>query len=94
LIEVPTQVATSHEVYVYGRHIADDNWLARGIDSKTQIKPFCDFERRKELDGGAVVEECCYAMKGSSPQLRVKAIDAVVIFGAAGQGVFRIGHAI
>ena len=93
MIEVPTQVATSHEVYVYGRHIADNNWLARGKESKIQIIPFYDFERRKELNGGAVVEEYCYAMKGSSPQLRAKAIDAIVIFGAAGQGVFRIGHA-
>jgi hypothetical protein len=58
----------------YGRHIADNNCLAGGKDSETQIKPFYDFERRRELDAGAVVEECCYAMKGSSPQSGAKAM--------------------
>jgi hypothetical protein len=67
-------VATSHDTARYGRHIADNNCLARGKDSETQIKPFYDFERRRELDGGAVVEERCYAMKGSSPQLGAKAM--------------------
>jgi hypothetical protein len=30
--------------------------LARGKDSETQIKSFYEFERRNEVDGGAVVE--------------------------------------
>ena len=87
-------MAAWHDTARHGRHRADSNCSAWGKDSETQVKPFYEFERRKELDGGAVVEEYCYAMKGSSPQLRAKAIDAIVIFGAAGQGVFRIGHAI
>jgi len=35
--------------------------LRKGEDSVTQIKSFSDFERRKELDSGAAVEECCHA---------------------------------
>jgi len=45
-----------------GRHIADNNCLAWGKGSETQIEPFYTFGRRKELEGGAVVEERCYAM--------------------------------
>jgi hypothetical protein len=37
--------------------------LARGNDSEHEIKPFYEFERRKKLDGSAVVKECCSAMK-------------------------------
>lgn len=62
-------MATSHDVYVYGRHIGDNNCLAGGKGSENQIKPFYDVERRRELDGDAVVEECCCAMKGSSSEV-------------------------
>lgn len=51
-IEVPTRLTTSHDTARHGRHRADNNYLARGKDSETQIKPFYEFERRKELDGG------------------------------------------
>jgi hypothetical protein len=58
LIEVSTtDVATLHDAARYGRHRADNNRLAWGRNSETQIKLFYNFERRKELDGGAVVEE-------------------------------------
>jgi len=56
-------VATLHDAARYGRHRADNNCSVWGRDSETQIKLFYEFERRKELDGGAVVEECYYAMK-------------------------------
>jgi hypothetical protein len=49
-------VVTSHDTVRHGRHRADDNCLARGKDSETQIKSFYEFERQNELDGGAVVE--------------------------------------
>ena len=49
-------MATSHDTARHGHHRADDNFLARGKDSETQIKSFYEFERRNELDGGAVVE--------------------------------------
>ena len=39
-------------------------------NSETQIKPFYYSERRRQIDGGAVVDECRYALNGSSPQLR------------------------
>ena len=46
----------------HGRYRADNNCLAGGNDLETQIRPFYEFERRNELDGG--VTECCrFAMK-------------------------------
>ena len=51
--------------------LADDNYLARGDDSKTQIKLFYEFERRNVLDGGAVAERCRCAIKGGSLQSRL-----------------------
>ena len=84
LIEVPSNVATLDDAAHHGRHIADNNCLARGKDSETQIKPFYDFERRKELDGGAVVEECCYAMRKRISAIRREGDDAIIIFGGAG----------
>ena len=70
LIEVPTDVATLYDAARHGHHIADNNCSAWGRDSETQIKPFYEFERRKELDSGAVVKECCYAINEDSPQIR------------------------
>jgi len=43
-----------------------------GKDSETQAKSISEFERRKELDGGAVAERCCYAMKKSLQSAREK----------------------
>ena len=63
LIEVPTDVSTSHHKARSDRHKVNDNCLARGKGSETQIKSLYEFERRNELDGGAVVEECRFAMK-------------------------------
>jgi len=33
-------------------------------------RTFYEFERGKELDGGATVKEICYAIKGCSTQIR------------------------
>jgi hypothetical protein len=52
--EVPTDMATSYDTHIHDYHRADNNCLAWGNDSETQIKPFYEFEKRKELDGGAV----------------------------------------
>jgi len=45
-----------------------------GKDSETQTKPFYEFERRKEVDGVAVVEKCHYAMRGGVPALGATAM--------------------
>ena len=49
-------------------------------DSKARIRVVYDFRQWYKLDGGAVVEESCYAMKGGSPQIRREGDDANVIF--------------
>ena len=74
LIEVPTDVATSHDTARHDRHRADNNCLASWRDSETQIKPFYEFERRKKLDGGAVGRVVLLYMKGVSPQQGTKAM--------------------
>jgi len=56
-------VATLPDAAAHYHHRANNNCLARGIGSETQIKPFYEFERRKELDSGTVVKECCFEMK-------------------------------
>jgi hypothetical protein len=56
-------VATFHDAARHGRHRADNHFLAQGNDSETWIKPFYEFERRRGLDGGAVVEDSCFATK-------------------------------
>jgi hypothetical protein len=73
-------------------HRANNNCLARGKDSETQIKLFYKFERRKELDSGAMVEECCYAMKKRLSGNQGGGADANVIFGVASVRMFKIGH--
>jgi hypothetical protein len=52
--EVPTNIATWYNTPRHSRHRADNSYLAGGNGSETQIKPFYEFERRKELDGGAI----------------------------------------
>lgn len=47
-------MATSCVAAHHGRHKANTDYLARGKDSETQIKPFNEFEKRKELDGNGV----------------------------------------
>jgi len=51
-----------------------------------------EFERRKELGGGAVVERCHSATREGISAIRRNGDDAIVTFGALGKGVFRIGH--
>jgi hypothetical protein len=75
-------VATSHDTNTHGRHRADNNCLARGNGSETQIRPFYEFERRNELDGGAVAERCHRHERLSV--IRREGDDAIVIFGGAG----------
>lgn len=54
-------------------------------------KPFYEFERRKEFDGDAAVEECYVAMGKRLSAIGREGDDAMIIFGVAGQGMFRIG---
>ena len=42
------------------------------------------FQQWYKLDGGAVVEESCYATKRVSPQIGREGDDAIVIFQVAG----------
>jgi hypothetical protein len=60
----------------------------------TQIKLFYEFERRKELDGGAMgrgvllhYQKRLFANHGGGD-------DTIVIFGVSGLGVFGRGHTI
>lgn len=53
-----------------------------------------EFERRNELDGGAVAESCHYAMRGGISAIRRDGDDAIVIFGVLGQEVFSVGQTI
>jgi hypothetical protein len=74
------------------RYRADDNCVVGGRDSETQIKLFYEFERRKELDGGAVGRGVLLQYEKRLSVIRREGDDAIVIFGAARQGLFRIGH--
>jgi len=70
LIDVPIDAATVQDAARHGSHRADIDYPAWGRDLETQIKLFYEIERRKQLDDGAVVEECCYAMERGPPQIR------------------------
>jgi len=85
-------VVTSHDTARNRRHRADNNCLARGIDSKTQIKPFYEFERRNELDGGSVGRGVLLQHEEMLSAIKREGDDVIIIFGVAGRGVFRIGH--
>jgi hypothetical protein len=85
-------VTTSHDTMRHCRHRADDNCVVGGRDSETQIKLFYKFERRKELDGGAVSQGILLQHEKRLSVIRREGDDAIVIFGAARQGLFRIGH--
>jgi len=85
---------TSHDTARHGRHGADNNYLARGIDSETQIKPFSELERRNELDGGSVGRRVMLQHEERLSAIKRERDDAIVIFGVAGLGVFGIGHTI
>ena len=90
--EVSSSVSTSHDIAGHCCHRADNNCLARGNGSETQIKPLYEFERRNELDGGSVGRGVWLQHKEMLSAIKREGDDAIVIFGIAGQGVFRIGH--
>lgn len=83
---------TSHDTAGHCRHRAANKCLAGGKDSETQLEPFYEFERRKELDGGAMAEECYYAMEKRLSAIQGVSDDANVIFGGANARMLRIGH--
>ena len=85
-------MATPHDTARHGRHRADNNCLARGKDSENQIKPFYEFERRNELDGGSVGRGVLLQHEGRISAIRREGDDAIVIFGVPGRGVFRVGQ--
>jgi hypothetical protein len=91
-LEVPTHVATSHNTALPGHHRADNNFSVSWRDLEIQIQPFYEFERRKELDGGAVGwgvllhhEKRLFANHRGGD-------DAIVIFRVSELGVFGRGH--
>jgi hypothetical protein len=67
-------MATSHDIARYGRHRADNNCLAWGKDSATQIKLFYEFESEMSSMVVLWVEGSCYDIKGGSPQLGATAM--------------------
>jgi len=67
----------SHDTNTCGRHRADNNRLAGGNGSETKIRRFYGFERRKELDGGAVIEECSSAMMKAMLEFKVPMVCPV-----------------
>ena len=85
-------MATSHVTPHHARHRADTDCLAWGKDLETQIKPFNRIEKRKELDGGAAGRGVLLQHEKRALRNQGGGDDANVIFGAAGQRVFRIGH--
>ena len=87
-------MTTSHDTARHGRHRADNNCLAWGneYDSETQIKPFYEFERRNDLNGGPVRRGVLLQHEERLSAIKREGDDAIVIFGVAGQGVFMIGH--
>jgi len=72
---VPTVVATLHEFARHNSHKADD-FPALLWDSKARIRVIYEFRQWYKLDGGAVVKESYYAMKGGSLQIRREGNDA------------------
>jgi len=44
----------SHNTAGHGSHRASNYYPVGGNGSETQIKPFFEYESRKELDGGAL----------------------------------------
>ena len=52
--------------------------------SKARIRVICKFQRWYKLNSGAMVEESCYTMRGSSPQIKREGDNTIVIFEVAG----------
>ena len=85
-------MAMTHDTALLGYHRADKNFSASWRDLEIQIQPFYEFERWKELDGGAVGlgvllhhEKRLFANHRGGD-------DVIVIFEVSGLGVFRRGH--
>jgi hypothetical protein len=77
---VPTGIATLHEDQRHGSHKADEDFSALLWDSADRIRVIYEFRPWNKLDGGAMEEESCFAMKGDSPQIGREDDDANVIF--------------
>jgi hypothetical protein len=69
-----------HEDLRHGSHKADEDFSALLWDSADRIRAIYEFRPWNKLDGGAVEEESCFALKESSPQIRREGDDASVIF--------------
>jgi hypothetical protein len=66
--------------------------FAWGQDSEIQIKLFNEFERRKELDGGAVGRGVLFEHERRLSANQGGGGDVIVIFDVARLGAFRNGH--
>jgi hypothetical protein len=76
-------VATLHKSARHGAHKADDDLSASWQDSEILIKPFYVFERRKELDGGAVGRGALIHHERRLSVIGREGDDAIEIFGGA-----------
>ena len=77
-----------------GHHRADNNFSASWRDLEIQIQPFYEFERRKELDGGAMGRGVLLHHEKRLLANHRSSDNTIVIFGVSGPGVFRRGHTI
>jgi len=84
-------VATSHDTARHGCHRAYNNCSAGGNDSETQIKPFYEFERRNELNGGSVGRGVLLQYEERLSAIKREGDDAIVIFGVAGREFSGLG---
>jgi hypothetical protein len=85
-------VATLHEFARHSSHKADDDFPALLWASKARIRVIYEFRQWYKLDGGTMVKESYYAMKGGSRQIRREGDDANVFSRWEGSRVFRSGH--
>ena len=63
LIKVPAYAATLHVTARQGSDWTGNDLSTSSRDSEIQVKALYKFEKRKERDGGAMVEERCRANK-------------------------------
>ena len=56
-------MATPHVIAPHSRHKADNDFSASLYDSRTRVKVIHDFRQWYKLNGGPMVDECCYSTK-------------------------------